>query len=171
MKLRLLSLAIAAAGVLAAHTSLAEARFNPNGVYAFDDAPWQEQDYNLPAFPQQPNWQEFFLSVRGANRLFIETGSLSMGEDGVVRYVLKVQSPSGVQNLSVEGIRCHGGRLVRSYAFGDAINKRWIESQKSVWRQIETDDAVRKQLRESLCQDGSPVKDLDAALKQLRATR
>jgi hypothetical protein len=170
LNLRLLSLAVAAVGVLAAQPALAETRFKPNAVYAFDDTPWQEKDYTLPAFPQQPSWEEFFLSVPRPNRLFVDTGSLSMGEDGVVRFILRVQSPSGAQNLSVEGIRCTG-RQVRSYAFGDNINQRWIESMKPVWRPIEIDDAVHRTLRETLCQDGSPVKDVASAIKQLRATR
>lgn len=171
MKLRLLPLALATVGVLAAQAGLAETRFKPNAVYAFDDdTPWQEKDYTLPAFPQQPSWEEFFLSPRRANQQFIDTSSLSMGEDGVVRFILRIQSPSGAQNLSVEGIRCTG-RQMRSYAFGDSINQRWIESMKPVWRPIEIDDAVHRTLRETLCQEGSPVKDVASAIKQLRATR
>lgn len=170
MKSRLLSAALAASAVLLANLSLAETAYRPAKEYAFDDTPWQEQDYTLPAYPAKPNWQEFFLSVPRANRLFVETASLSAADDGVVRYVLKVQSPSGAQNVSVEGIRCQG-RQLRVYAFGDTVHQRWIESLKSVWRPIDADDAVRRQLREALCKDGAPLKDVEAAVKQLRATR
>lgn len=170
MKFRLLTLALAAAGTLTVQPLLAETNNKPNSSYAFDDGPWQEHDYTLPAYPLKPSWQEFFLSVPRANKLFVDTGTLNMGEDGVVRYVLRMQSPSGAQNISAEGIRCDG-RQLRVYAFGDNVNKRWIESMKSVWRSIDIEDEVRKTLREALCKDGSPIKDVNAAIKQLRATR
>lgn len=171
MKSRLLTACLALAGLIATSTIHAGGQYNSNHNYAFEDAqPWSEQDYQLPAYPAQPRWQEFFLSPKGANRQFVDLSTLSIGQDGVVRYVLNIQSPSGVQNVSVEGILCKD-RQVRSYAFGDTVHHSWIESMKAVWRPIEQDDTVRLQLRASLCPDGIQVKDVAEAAKLLAATR
>jgi hypothetical protein len=172
LKSRFLTACLALAGLFTAAAVPAGNQYNnTNHNYVFDDEqPWSEQDYQIPAYPAKPNWQEFFLSPRAANRQYLDLGSLAVGQDGVVRYVLRIESPSGVQNVSLEGIRCQG-RQVRSYAFGDTVHQRWIEAMKVVWRTIDHDDFVRKQLRESLCPEGSPVKDAGEAAKRLAATR
>lgn len=171
MNFRIALPALLAVGLLAAQSSWASNnQIRENSNYAFDDTPWSEQDYTIPSYPAKPNWQEYFLSTRRSNRLFIDLGTYSVGKDGVARYVLRVQSPSGAENVSFEGIRCQG-RQLRKYAFGDTVNHRWIESLKSTWRTIDFDDREHRELRDALCQDGTPVQTSDEAAKRLSATR
>jgi hypothetical protein len=163
--------ALLAVSLLAAQTASANNnQIQENKNYAFDDTQWSEQDFTIPPYPAKPNWQEYFLSARRSNRLFIDLGSYSVGKDGVARYILRVQSPSGAENVSFEGIRCQGHQL-RKYAFGDTVNHRWIESLKSTWRTIDYDDREHRELHDALCQDGAPAQTSEEAAKRLSATR
>ena len=49
-------------------------------------------------------------------RYFVDWSSVSAGADRIVRYVLVARSPSGVENVTFEGIRCPGE--YRVYAVG-----------------------------------------------------
>jgi hypothetical protein len=58
---------------------------------------------------------------------------LAPGPDGVVRYTLVARSPSGVSNVSFEGIRCSTNSY-RVYALGN--DGAW-SAKESDWRPIE----------------------------------
>ena len=89
---------------------------------------------SLPAWPKDGNLVEF----RGGNvstfRFYIDAASLSVSKDLVIRYTLVARSPSGVTNVSYEGMRCEGAGSVRIYAYGQ--DGRWAP-QRSEWREIE----------------------------------
>lgn len=57
-----------------------------------------------------------------------------MGPDGVVRYTLVARSPSGVANISYEGMHC-ATRSYKIFALGN--DGRW-SSRDSEWRVIES---------------------------------
>jgi hypothetical protein len=80
-------------------------------------------------------------------RYYVDWGSVSAGEDRIVRYVLVARSASGAENLSFEGIRCQS-REYRVYAVGKPeggwagrpsewrpIPRQWNSSQASLARQ------------------------------------
>lgn len=71
----------------------------------------------FPAFPRGENLIEFTVLDAGGFRFFVDRSSIVAGEDGVVRYVLVARSPSGVENVSYEGMRCASAEF-RRYAFG-----------------------------------------------------
>ena len=56
------------------------------------------------------------FSARSDFRYFIDWGSVSAGEDRIVRYVLVSRSANGVENVTFEGIRCT--KEYRVYAVG-----------------------------------------------------
>ncbi|WP_165494113.1 CNP1-like family protein [Aquitalea sp. USM4] len=153
---------------LAAQASEYNKGFN-NTNYALEDVkPWEEGKYSIPAYPAAPDWIGFYVGPEVANKYFADSKSMTVGEDGVVRLILRVQSPAGAENLSVEGIQC-SANTYRSYAFGDSINKRWIESMREEWRKIEYDDKARRALREDLCVEKTAPKSAEQAVKLLRA--
>ena len=49
-------------------------------------------------------------------RYYVDWGSVSAGEDRIVRYVLVARSRSGTENVTFEGLRCQGE--YRVYAVG-----------------------------------------------------
>lgn len=84
--------------------------------------------------PQPGNLIEFELESPSEFRFYIDAASLSVGADGVVRYVLVARSPAGVDNVSFEGMRCRPG-LVRIYALGRPDGS-WSE-RRGEWREID----------------------------------
>ena len=71
----------------------------------------------FPVFPRKANLFEFPVGGGGDFSFFVDKTSLSVGNDGVVRYVLVARSPSGVDNVSYEGLRCASAEI-RRYAIG-----------------------------------------------------
>jgi hypothetical protein len=80
-------------------------------------APGGESELALPPYPDRAKLVEFAVSEGGEFRFFIDSASLSPGNDGIVRYALVARSPGGVENVSYEGIRCATAEY-RVYAIG-----------------------------------------------------
>ena len=99
------------------------------------DAPGrQETDVRLPPYPDPGRAIAVDLDLgRLSYRAFVDPQSLSVGEEGVVRYTLLLRSPGGVVNVFFEGVRCGDGQY-RRYAYG--IDGRWKRYATSRWRYI-----------------------------------
>jgi hypothetical protein len=79
---------------------------------------------------------ELELEARTDFRYFVDAGSLSVGTDGVVRYILMARSPSGVENVTFEGLRCSGE--YRVYAVGRPGDGGW-SGRPGQWRPVPKD--------------------------------
>ena len=119
-----------------------------------DEGPWQEQVLPLPAFGKM-DWVELVRPVTVSSRLMIDRQTLQLADDRTIRLTLLQLSKSGIENISREGIHC-GQRTQRSYAFGDTVNHRWIESQRNDWRKLDRNNEVMKVVTQALCPDNSP---------------
>ena len=71
----------------------------------------------FPAFPRRENLIEFKVLDSDGFGFFVDRSTLAVGDDGMVRYVLVARSPSGVENVSYEGLRCASAEF-RRYALG-----------------------------------------------------
>lgn len=168
MKSALLSLLLACACGAAVAGPDSDAYFKRATANVFeDDTPWAEKEQALPPYPSAPQWLDFTSGNTERNRLSIDAASLAIGDDGVVRYTLRVLSPGGVANISREGLQCRE-RTLRSYAFGDTYANRWIESMKPTWRPLSGDDTVRQALRRLVCDGGAPLASVEATLAAIR---
>jgi hypothetical protein len=87
----------------------------------------------LPAWPANADLIEFQVNNTVSFRFFIDAASLTVGPDHVVRYTLIARSPSGVANVSFEGMRC-ADALYTVYAYGQ--DGKWQRSAAD-WRPIE----------------------------------
>jgi hypothetical protein len=94
----------------------------------------------LPALPKNQNLIEFWVSNSTAFRFFIDAASLSVDQEGVVRYILVARSPSGVANISFEGMRCTAGTY-KIYAY--ERDGSWSAAAASEWRPIEPNAVQR----------------------------
>ncbi len=131
--------------------------------------PWQEQDAGLPAFPRGEDLLPFVVSAATSNRFFVDSRSLKVDGDGVVRYVLVIESASGVRNITFEGMRCET-RERRLYASGRADGS-WSLSRNRRWEPIR--DAVANRhyaalFGEYFCPFGALVRNSSEALTALR---
>jgi hypothetical protein len=96
--------------------------------------PFRELETVLPPFPAEGNLVEFEVRKSDKNRYFLDRAALSIGTDGVIRYVAVVKSSSGVPNISYEGIRCDNSQF-KVYAYGTRDGK-WTDSFSSAWRDV-----------------------------------
>lgn len=112
-----------------------------NGKTLFDedfDNPqkrWEEIAIQLPAPPQRANLLSFYASPTTTTKFEIDTKSISVGEDGVVRYILVATSASHARNISYEGIRCASYER-KLYAFGQTDGS-WTRSRRDQWEPIQ----------------------------------
>lgn len=96
---------------------------------------WKEQNIELPAYPDAKHYVEVPLQLAGSDlEMFIDESSLTVGADGVTRYILMLRSPTGTENLFYEGIRCSTQEW-RSYAYGTNAGA-WQTLGDTPWRAI-----------------------------------
>jgi hypothetical protein len=92
-----------------------------------------------PAPPRRENLVEFYVSPTAAFRYYVDATSLGvLYKEREVRYVLLARSPSGVENVSYEAIRCPD--LHRIYAVGTSEGK-WSE-RGADWQPIQRNTAL-----------------------------
>ena len=92
-----------------------------------------------PAFPRPENLIEFYVSATATFRYFIDRSSLSVQyKQSEVRFVHVARSPSGVENVSFEAIRCPD--MHRVYAVAEASGK-W-SMRPSEWQAIQSRTAL-----------------------------
>lgn len=99
--------------------------------------PAAEQQRDALTSPPQKRGEliEFFVAATSEFRFFVDAATLSVSDDGIVRYVLVARSASGVENVSFEGLRCPGE--YRVYAVGRADGS-WA-GRAGEWRAVPRD--------------------------------
>lgn len=132
--------AAAAALLTLAAAAQAQSRFEED----FDDKdkPWQEVAVQMPSAPQQADLVPFYVSATATQSFAIDTRSLSLGTDGVIRYTLVAISDAGAKNVSYEGIRCATYER-KLYAFG-RTDGSWSRSRRDQWERIQSNAANRQ---------------------------
>lgn len=110
----------------------------------FDDKekPWEEIAVQLPPAPQQADLVPFYVSATATQSFAIDTRSLTVGQDGVIRYTLVTVSDAGAKNVSYEGIRCATYER-KLYAFG-RTDGSWSRSRRDQWERIQSNAANRQ---------------------------
>lgn len=93
--------------------------------------PWETQKALLPPYPKEGNLLPFYVSPSRPFAFLIDSASVSVGQDGIVRYTLVARSPSGATNVSYEGIRCETYET-RTYAFG-RLDGSWRQARNQEW--------------------------------------
>ena len=96
---------------------------------------WKEIKAKLPAYPKDGGLIAFDAGGASPHRFFLDVPSLSIGDDGVVRYTLVVKAAGGATNVTFEGMRCET-REQKTYALGQASGA-WTQSRNPQWRRIE----------------------------------
>jgi len=116
--------------------TLAAAAFTAAGAsaqIATPDPEWREQDVPPPPALQTQGLVDVQVGTGPSDLRFgIDPKSVSVGRDGVVRYVIVAASPSGAINASYEGLRCDRGEY-RVYARNSGQAWRTVTSE---WRSL-----------------------------------
>ncbi len=95
---------------------------------------WAEIQAQIPPYPKLENLRKFEMDAAVAHSYFVDAASVSVGEDGVIRYTLMVRTSGGATNVSFEGIRCDV-REQKSYAFGRP-DGTWSRARDPKWQFI-----------------------------------
>lgn len=120
---------------------------------ADDEKAWQEAIVEAPARFSLDGLQPFTVSQGSSMQYGIDPGSLALGEDGVVRYVLVARSASGALNVFYEGIRCQAAE-VKTYARWDNNRSAWHTPDGAAWKPLSFSGPTRPAMilaKEGLC--------------------
>lgn len=94
----------------------------------------QELKLELPPAPKNADLARFDPGKPSTLEFFIDTASLRVGDDQVVRYTMVAKSNDGASNVSYEGMRCRT-RERKVYAYGRADGS-WSEIRDPQWVKI-----------------------------------
>ncbi len=135
----------------------------------FEEKPAKESEVTLPPFPQAENLLPFEGSATTDNKYMVDSESLSVGNDGVVRFTLVIVSSAGAQNVSYEAMNCLTSER-RLYALGHS-DKTWSRARSDQWLKIR-DNTVNRHYAELytnyFCPIGLPLRNTDEARQVLR---
>ena len=140
MKAIVLALAYVAGSVIVAGCSHVPA--NPKDDTTFQylldrKSEWTENKVDtLPPLPSEQDLIAFDVSKNTPLHFAVDSKSLSVGADGVVRYTVVITSPSGARNVNYEGIRCENYEW-RLYAGLNADHDGWDRTVANDWTRIE----------------------------------
>lgn len=142
--------------------------------YDFDQErkPWRELQAQLPKYPANENLIAFSGAPATGHRYFIDRASISIGEDGVVRYTLVIKTSGGATNVTFEGIRCEA-REQKTYALGRQ-DGTWVRARDPRWRNIEYQSYNPYHyylFNEAFCRGKFVVPSIDEAVRGLHEGR
>jgi hypothetical protein len=105
------------------------------GVPERDEQETREVQVSPPSYPREGDLAEFTLRNPTINRFFIDTSTLTIAKDRIVRFVLVVRTPSNETNVRFAAIRCEN-REWKDIAFaGD--DHSWNIDENAQWRRIQ----------------------------------
>ena len=128
-----------------------------------------EREVKLPPFPKDGSLLQFDPSAANSNRFFVDADSISIDDDGTVRYTLVVKTPGGGENVSYEAIRCDTTEQ-KAYAFGRR-DGTWSNARAPVWRKIRYQDVNRQYgvlYAHYFCPDGAPIASVKDAINRFK---
>lgn len=147
-------------GVLSTAMALAQT-VNP------DQPDWTEAEVPPPPVFQTSKLVSVDVDAFGSLRYGVDPATLGIGRDGVVRYVVVVQSPSGAMTAMYEGLRC-GTAEYKLYArFNDG---HWTPVASREWRSVFESSRVKHPLaiaRQGGCDGKAPPSSVREMRRQL----
>lgn len=140
------------------------------------EEPWRESEVEFPEFPSEDALRLLELdALESRYNYYLVPGSMTQGEDKVVRYVIVIETRRGVRNVLFEGVRCATGDFkTYAYATRDGTFRAFRTGR---WLPLRTNTrqgplSYRLPLaRDILCHaDGGGVADLDHVMARLNRT-
>ncbi len=130
---------------------------------------WSELQAKMPPYPKDEDLIRFEAGSASPHHFYIDRNSISIGEDGVVRYTLVIKAAGGATNVSFEGIRC-ATRERKMYAIGQR-DKTWARPRNPQWRFIEYKEVNRQYgvlYSDFFCAGKSTVASAEEAVRLLK---
>lgn len=95
---------------------------------------WKEIQAQIPPYPREENLARVPSGSATSHQFFVDTASISVGEDGVTRYTVVVKTGGGAINALFEGMRCET-RELKLYAMGRSDGS-WVRARDTSWRRV-----------------------------------
>lgn len=100
-----------------------------------DEKPAAEAQVPPPPYPRNSDLAEFKLRNPTSNRFLVDTSSITVGKDAIIRFVLVIRTSGDETSVRFSGVRC-SDREWKDYAFADA-DKKWKVDPNAQWRPIQ----------------------------------
>lgn len=135
---------------------------------AADHPDWNEGEVPPPPAFDVKRLVTLDMPRPSALTIGIDPATLSIGRDGIVRYVVVAASPSGAMNVMYEGIRCTTAQH-RVYAryHGDS---GWTPNSQTAWQSLHEPMRSRHPLylaRAGVCTGAAPNSSVDRIVRSL----
>lgn len=133
------------------------------------EIPWIEQLAQLPPYPDLNKLIPLTVQTSADYQHAVDPDSITIGDDGVLRFTLVSRSSAGAQNITHEGIRCETSER-KLYAIG-RDDKTWTKPRHSEWQSLDFVKqfyAQRELSRNLLCPDKQIIKSKEEAIKVLK---
>ena len=131
------------------------------------DPDWSEAE--APPPPQLRTDRLVRIDMPGSTLQFgVDPASVSVGADGIVRYVVVAATTAGAVNAIYEGIRCSTGE-VRVYARHQP-DRGWVQVKDSRWQSLFDPGPSRHSLaiaRNGACVGGAPNQNAAQVVRDL----
>lgn len=122
------------------------------------DEEWQEAEAPPPPVWHKEGLMAIEMPIRTGLNFGVDPTTLTIGPDGVVRYVMVAYNPTGSVNAMYEGLHCDTGE-VKTYARSSEPGQ-WNKVATPVWRELDvTQSATRHALafaRQGACDGNAP---------------
>ncbi|MBX6392777.1 MAG: CNP1-like family protein [Burkholderiales bacterium] len=126
----------------------------------------QERPVEFPALPAADKLLPFDPGRPTSMRFYVDGDSVSVGEDGVVRYTLVVEGDAGTRNIMYEGVRCKTAER-KTYGFGQPDGS-WSRARDPQWEQYAYDVPRRTLYVNFLCPLKGPIRTAEEGVQALR---
>jgi hypothetical protein len=143
---------------------------------------WAQRDAELMdwkegAIPPPPAFDvakllPFEVSAASSLVYGVDPATLSIADDGIVRYVMVATSASGVRNVFYEGLRCSSGEF-KTYA-RYTPEGTWIKVTRPEWRSVFGNLPSRHALqfaRSGACDNMTPASSVNEIVRRLKASK
>lgn len=140
-----------------------------NPDFVEDETPWEEIASQLPAYPKNENLIAFDVSSATSNKFMIDTASLSVGTDGVIRYTVVIESAAGARTVNFEGMRCDPPEY-KIYGFGQEDGK-WLENKYASWQPYKMRSLLsyhKALFEDHFCPDWIRIRDAEEGIGNLK---
>ena len=129
---RAASLAAAAAVMLAASAHAQWREWDSE----FDEGKktWQEIQAQIPAFPKPDALVRVPTETATPHQFFVDTRSITLGEDEVMRFTVVAKTAGGATNVTYEGMRCETQQR-KLYAIGRS-DGTWVRARDTQWHKV-----------------------------------
>ncbi len=134
-----------------------------------ESKPWEELVASLPAYPKNENLVTFNVSSATSNTFMIDTASVSVGSDQVVRYTVVIESPRGARTINFEGMRCDPAEY-KIYGFGQSDGK-WTENKRAKWEPFKQRSLLsyhKALFEDHFCPDGIAIRSAKEGVRNLK---